>query len=144
MIENLLTLFQHESIELVLFVAAFISATVILGGSEAVLLGAVAAQPDRTLEFVLIAMVGNTLGGMTGYLIGRFIPEKKKEGRALAWLHKYGIWAVFFSWVPLFGDALPVAAGWLRLNPWLTALFVALGKGARYAVLVAGLHLAVL
>ena len=84
MIENLLTLFQHESIELVLFVAAFISATVIPGGSEAVLLGAVAAQPDRTLEFVLIAMVGNTLGGMTGYLIGRFIPEKKKEGRALA------------------------------------------------------------
>lgn len=144
MIENLLTLFQHESIELVLFVAAFISATVIPGGSEAVLLGAVAAQPDRTLEFVLIAMVGNTLGGMTGYLIGRFIPEKKKEGRALAWLHKYGIWAVFFSWVPLFGDALPVAAGWLRLNPWLTALFVALGKGARIAVLVAGLHLAVL
>lgn len=144
MIENLLTLFQHESIELVLFVAAFISATVIPGGSEAVLLGAVAAQPDRTLEFVLIAMVGNTLGGMTGYLIGRFIPEKKKEGRALAWLHKYGIWAVFFSWVPLFGDALPVAAGWLRLNPWLTALFVALGKGARYAVLVVGLHLAVL
>ena len=144
MIENLLTLFQHESIELVLFVAAFISATVIPGGSEAVLLGAVAAQPDRTLEFVLIAMVGNTLGGMTGYLIGRFIPEKKKEGRALAWLHKYGIWAVFFSWVPLFGDALPVAAGWLRLNPWLTALFVALGKGARYAVLVAVLHLAVL
>ena len=144
MIENLLTLFQHESIELVLFVAAFISATVIPGGSEAILLGAVAAQPDRTLEFVLIAMVGNTLGGMTGYLIGRFIPEKKKEGRALAWLHKYGIWAVFFSWVPLFGDALPVAAGWLRLNPWLTALFVALGKGARYAVLVAGLHLAVL
>lgn len=144
MIENLLTLFQHESIELVLFVAAFISATVIPGGSEAVLLGAVAAQPDRTLEFVLIAMVGNTLGGMTGYLIGRFIPEKKKESRALAWLHKYGIWAVFFSWVPLFGDALPVAAGWLRLNPWLTALFVALGKGARYAVLVAGLHLAVL
>lgn len=144
MIENLLTLFQHESIELVLFVAAFISATVIPGGSEAVLLGAVAAQPDRTLEFVLIAMGGNTLGGMTGYLIGRFIPEKKKEGRALAWLHKYGIWAVFFSWVPLFGDALPVAAGWLRLNPWLTALFVALGKGARYAVLVAGLHLAVL
>ena len=144
MIENLLTLFQHESIELVLFVAAFISATVIPGGSEAVLLGAVAAQPDRTLEFVLIALVGNTLGGMTGYLIGRFIPEKKKEGRALAWLHKYGIWAVFFSWVPLFGDALPVAAGWLRLNPWLTALFVALGKGARYAVLVAGLHLAVL
>lgn len=144
MIENLLTLFQHESIELVLFVAAFISATVIPGGSEAVLLGAVAAQPDRTFEFVLIAMVGNTLGGMTGYLIGRFIPEKKKEGRALAWLHKYGIWAVFFSWVPLFGDALPVAAGWLRLNPWLTALFVALGKGARYAVLVAGLHLAVL
>ncbi len=144
MIENLLTLFQHESIELVLFVAAFISATVIPGGSEAVLLGAVAAQPDRTLEFVLIAMVGTTLGGMTGYLIGRFIPEKKKEGRALAWLHKYGIWAVFFSWVPLFGDAPPVAAGWLRLNPWLTALFVALGKGARYAVLVAGLHLAVL
>ena len=48
------------------------------------LAGAVAGTPSRVVEFVLIAMLGNALGGMTGWCIGRFIPERKKEGKALA------------------------------------------------------------
>ena len=110
----LMELFRSEHIEFALFAAAFISATVLPGGSEAVLAGAVAGTPSRVVEFVLIAMLGNALGGMTGWCIGRFIPERKKEGKALAWLHKYGYWALLMTWLPLFGDALPIAAGWLR------------------------------
>ena len=133
-IDTLLALFQHESIEYALFAAAFISATLLPGGSEVVLVGAIAGAPDRYLEFVAIATLGNTLGSMTGYAIGRFIPEKKKEGRALRWLHRYGIWAMLFCWLPLKGDALSVAAGWLRLNPLATMALIAAGKAARYLV----------
>ena len=79
---------------------------------------------------MLIAMLGNALGGMTGWCIGRFIPERKKEGKALAWLHKYGYWALLMTWLPLFGDALPIAAGWLRLKALPCFLLIALGKGA--------------
>ena len=80
----LMGLFRSEHIEFALFAAAFISATVLPGGSEAVLAGAVAGTPSRVVEFVLIAMLGNALGGMTGWCIGRFIPERKNEGKALA------------------------------------------------------------
>lgn len=131
----LLPLLQHDQIEWAVFLAAFVSATVLPGGSEVVLLGAITGNPDRFWSFIAIATVGNALGGMTGYAIGRFIPEKKKEGKALAWLHKYGVFALVMTWVPLFGDALPVAAGWLRLNPWACAAMCALGKGLRYVAL---------
>ena len=143
----LMELFRSEHIEFALFAAAFISATVLPGGSEAVLAGAVAGTPSRVVEFVLIAMLGNALGGMTGWCIGRFfffgfedadvlawLPERKKEGKALAWLHKYGYWALLMTWLPLFGDALPIAAGWLRLKALPCFLLIALGKGLRYAV----------
>lgn len=140
MLESILDFFRGESTEFILFAAAFVSATLFPGGSEAVLVGAAAAQPEKSWLFLGVATLGNTLGGMTGYLLGRFIPEKKKEGRALAWLHRRGVWALLFSWLPLFGDALPVAAGWLRLNPWVSALFIAIGKGVRYGFLLAGLH----
>ena len=112
----LMGLFRSEHIEFALFAAAFISATVLPGGSEAGLAGAVAGTP---------------------WCIGRFIPERKKEGKALAWLHKYGYWALLMTWLPLFGDALPIAAGWLRLKALPCFLLIALGKGLRYAV-VAG------
>ena len=59
----LMGLFRSEHIEFALFAAAFISATVLPGGSEAVLAGAVAGTPSRVVEFVLIAMLGNALGG---------------------------------------------------------------------------------
>lgn len=43
----LMGLFRSEHIEFALFAAAFISATVLPGGSEAVLAGAVAGTPSR-------------------------------------------------------------------------------------------------
>jgi membrane protein YqaA with SNARE-associated domain len=59
-------------------------------------------------------------------------------GRATAWLTRYGPPALFLSWVPVVGDGLCVAAGWLRQNVAAVALFMATGKAARYVALVAG------
>ena len=85
----------------------------------------------------VVATIANTLGGMTSYGIGRVIPNKA-EGRALAWFQRYGEWALLLSWVPLIGDAMCVAAGWLRINPWLALLMMALGKFARYLAIAGG------
>jgi membrane protein YqaA with SNARE-associated domain len=53
----------------------------------------------------------------------------------MAWVKRYGAAVLLLSWLPIIGDALCVAAGWLRLNAWYSALYIALGKFARYWVL---------
>jgi membrane protein YqaA with SNARE-associated domain len=119
-----------------LFASAFVSATLLPGSSEVVLIGLLAKYPELIYTAVAVATIGNTCGGITSYWLGRLVPNKA-EGKAIEWLKKYGMWSLLFSWVPLFGDALCVAAGWMRFNfPICMALF-AVGKLFRY-VLVAG------
>lgn len=117
--------------------ASFLSATVLPGGSEAVLLAVLLAHPEQRDTALLLATVGNTAGGMVSYAMGRFIPRKELPGR-LALVQRHGAPVLLLSWVPLIGDALCIAAGWLRLPPLRSAFMMALGKGARYAV-IAGL-----
>lgn len=119
-----------------LFVSSFTSATILPGSSEIVLAAVLSAWPDRTWAALAIATVGNTLGGMTTYLLGRIVPRRPVP-RHLAWLERWGVWALLGSWIPLIGDALCAGAGWLRLNAMAAALFMALGKFARYAVIAA-------
>ena len=117
--------------------ASFLSATVLPGGSEAVLLAVLLAHPEQRDTALLIATAGNTAGGMVSYAMGRFISRKELPGR-LALVQRHGAPALLLSWVPLIGDALCIAAGWLRLPPLRSAFMMALGKGARYVV-IAGL-----
>lgn len=119
-----------------LLIAAFLSATVLPGGSEIVLIAVLHRHPDLWWPAVLIASVANTLGSMTSFLIGRLIPNKA-QGKAIDRVRRYGHWVLLFAWLPLAGDALCVAAGWLRLNPWWSLGTIAIGKFARY-VLIAG------
>lgn len=117
----------------VLFSSSFLAATLLPGGSEAVLFGVLKLHPDQYWPALAVATLGNTLGGMSSYFIGRIIPQKKALP-GLAAMHRYGSPALLLSWVPIIGDPLCVAAGWLRLNLWLCAVFIALGKFARYVV----------
>ncbi len=52
------------------FVVSFISATLLPLGSEPVVYGFVKLRPDLFWEAVLVATVGNTLGGIVDYWIG--------------------------------------------------------------------------
>ena len=74
---------------------------------------------------------------MTSYLLGRLFPNKV-EMKALAQVKKYGTVALVMAWVPLIGDALPIAAGWLRLSWWKSLFWIALGKFLRYAAIAYG------
>jgi membrane protein YqaA with SNARE-associated domain len=117
-----------------LFIAAFAAATLIPLPSEAALFAYLKAYPDRAVLAVAVAAMGNTAGGMTSYLLGRLVPQKRLNEKAVATLRRFGAPMTFFGWVPILGDALTVAAGWLRVN-WLAALgFMAVGRLARYIV----------
>ncbi len=117
--------------------SAFLSATLLPGNSEIVLVGVLAKYPQLFWQAIVIATLANTLGGMTSYLIGRLLP-RKLDSRALQWLQRHGEWALLLSWVPVVGDALCVVAGWLRLNVWISLLLMAVGKFARYVLLAGG------
>ncbi len=117
-----------------LFASSFLAATLLPGGSEAVLFGVLKLHPDQLWAALGVATLGNTLGGMSSYLLGRFIPQKTAM-KGLERVQKYGAPILLLSWIPVIGDPLCVAAGWLRLNPWLSALYIAAGKFARYWVI---------
>jgi membrane protein YqaA with SNARE-associated domain len=117
-----------------LFGSSFLAATLLPGGSEAVLFAVLKLHPEQYWPALGVATLGNTLGGMSSYLIGRVIPQRK-DLRGLQAVQKYGSPSLLLSWVPILGDPLCVAAGWLRINPWLAALFMAVGKFARYVVI---------
>lgn len=119
-----------------LFTSSFLAATLLPGGSEAVLFAVLKLHPGEYWPALGVATLGNTLGGMSSYLVGRIIPQKQTLP-GLPAMQKYGGPALLLSWVPVIGDPLCVAAGWLRLDPWRSLLFIALGKFARYLVIAA-------
>ena len=128
---------MDESLSLgALFTSSFLAATLLPGGSEAVLFGVLKLNPQQYGPALAAATLGNTLGGMSSYLIGRIMPQRG-EIKGLHWITRYGSPALLLAWAPILGDPLCVAAGWLRVNPWLAALFMALGKFARYLVIAA-------
>ena len=125
-----------------LFFSAFVSSTIAPGGSEAVLAYMVSEGSYDVQFLVFVAAIGNTLGAMTTWGLGALaakkfpvatlLPEKKQN--ALKVVKKRGIWVLIFSWLPVIGDALCFAGGWLKL-PFLPALLVIWsGKLGRYAL----------
>lgn len=121
-----------------LLLGSFLSATLLPGGSEALLWGFLQLHPERAGTALAIATIGNTLGGMSTYACGRFLPKWQRV-EALPHQEKMQRWgspALLLSWLPLLGDALCLAAGWLRLH-WVACLiFMATGKFLRYWLIV--------
>ena len=128
----------------VLFLSALLSSTLLPGGSEMALV--MLATYDERDSWVLwvVASAGNTLGGMSTWGVGRFVdwwyPASRftcpRYQRAVRWLQHWGSPALLLSWVPVVGDPLCVAGGWLRVS-WAWALFwIGLGKASRYAVIL--------
>lgn len=126
-----------------LFASSFLSATLLPGSSEVLLVALLLAGKAPAAGLVLIAAVGNTFGGLTNIFMGRLLPLKqgRKYDTALAWLRRLGPAALLFGWLPVIGDLLCVLAGWLRFS-WLpVVLFLAVGKTLRYVVVAtATLH----
>ena len=124
-----------------LFLVSFLAATLLPGGSEAAFVAFIATWPAQQTAAVVAATIGNTLGGMSSYALARLLPAKslQKLGlKSLMLTQRWGSAVLVLAWLPLVGDLLCVAAGWLRL-PWLPCLlWMTLGKGLRYVLIASG------
>ena len=116
------------------FISSVLAATLLPGGSEIVLVSVLKLYPELFWPALLLGTLGNTLGGMVSFGMGWLLPQTHKL-KHVEKIQHYGTPALLFAWVPLLGDALCLAAGWLRLNPWQAALFMVIGKFARYWVI---------
>lgn len=121
-----------------LALAAFLAATVVPLASEAALFAVLRLHPELAWTALAVATLANTAGGMTTYAIGRWIGTKRPADQALARVRRFGAPALVLAWLPLAGDALVLAAGWLKVNAWLAVLWQAAGRLARYWVVAQG------
>lgn len=119
------------------FTIAFISATLLPLGSEPAVFGFIKLNPDQFWAAILVATLGNTLGGIVDYWMGygaKRAVAAGKESKYLRWFERLGPKALFFSFLPAVGDPLCAVAGWLKLAFWPSVAWMALGKFCRYLV----------
>lgn len=122
-----------------LFASSFLSSTLLPGNSEVVLVAMLLSSVSQPWLLVLIATMGNSLGGLTNVILGRFFPLREKsrwQEKAVGWLKRYGAATLLLSWMPVIGDLLCLLAGWMRISWGPVLFFLCLGKALRY-VLVA-------
>ena len=129
-----------------LFLSAFLAATILPMQSEAVLVGLLLTK-HSPVALVAIASVGNVLGSIVNWMLGRGIErfrdrpwfpiDQQSFDRAQAWYQKYGKWSLLLSWAPIIGDPLTLMAGVLRERLSIFVLLVSIAKTARYVALAA-------
>lgn len=141
------------------FLVSLLSATLIPMGSEPAVFGYVKLNPEMMWPTVLVASVGNTLGGLIDYWLGAAaktaaqrrerarqnavaegsiessaaVKDDRAHRKAILWLERFGPKAMLLAWLPVVGDPLCVVAGWLRLPFWPSAGYMFVGKLLRYS-----------
>ena len=129
-----------------LFVSALVAATLVPAQSEAVLVALLVQGTLPAWLLVTVAGVGNVLGSIVNWVLGRMVERFRGRrwfpasdealDRAQRWYGRFGHWSLLLAWLPVVGDPLTLTAGILREPLWRFVLLVAIGKFARYAVLV--------
>lgn len=132
-----------------LFLSALLAGSVIPFSSEVVMVGLVHMGLSPTL-CILSATVGNTLGGMTCYYIGRLgrvdwvekylKVKREKVERMQKFLQGKGALMAFFTFLPFVGEAIAIALGFMRSNLWLTTISMFVGKMLRYIFMMLALQ----
>lgn len=128
-----------------LFISALLAGSIVPFSSELVM-GALVAMGLEPWLCVLAATLGNTLGGLTCYWLGRLGRidwiekylgvKREKVERMQRFLQGCGALMAFFAFLPFVGEAIAVALGFMRSNLWLTTVSMFAGKLARYAAML--------
>lgn len=128
-----------------LFISALLAGSIVPFSSELVM-GALVAMGLEPWLCVLAATLGNTLGGLTCYWLGRLGRidwiekylgvKREKVERVQRFLQGRGALMAFFTFLPFVGEAIAVALGFMRSNLWLTTVSMFAGKLARYVAML--------
>lgn len=126
-----------------LFIGTFLAATIIPFSSDALYIAVLLATKD-TAGCLAVGTLGNWLGGVTSYWLGRLAKWewlekhfKVKEETLLkqkAQIDKYGVWLALLSWVPGIGDVITIALGFYKTPAVWTHILLLAGKFGRFAV----------
>jgi len=129
-----------------LFIAAFVSATLLPVGSEPFLYGLLRLNPEMFWSAIFVATAGNTIGGAVDWWMGygaHQVVDKYHHSRshvkAIEWLERLGPKACLLSWLPIVGDPLCAVAGWLKLAFWPCVAYMLVGKFLRYVTMTGAL-----
>lgn len=124
-----------------LFIGALLAATIIPFSSDFLLIGMLAAGGNVVLT-VIVASLGNWAGGMISYWMGHagrwewierwFKVKRETLEKQKTRIDRWGAWLAFLSWLPLVGDLFALGLGFYKVNPWQVALFMLIGKTARF------------
>ena len=128
-----------------MFIAAFLAGSIMPFSSEAVMIALLAIGVDPWV-LLFTAALGNTLGGITCYCIGRmaspewlqrtFRIKDEHMQQAHALVSRWGALMGLFCWIPILGDAILVTLGIMRSNPITTNLMMVIGRTTRYAIVL--------
>jgi len=128
-----------------------VAATLIPIPSEPAFIALLATNTGSPAMLMLVATVGNTVGALINFVLGRWIEHyrdrpwfpvtQERYEKACEQFGRYGIWALLLSWIPVIGDPLTIAAGALRVSWTRFLLLTGLGKAIRYGALLVGVAL---
>ena len=132
-------------IYLSLFIISFLAATILPLSSELTLAGIISTSNYDNLFLLIVASLGNILGSVVNWALGfysrnlttkKWFPFKEIQiEKSSKWFNKFGKWSLLFSWVPIIGDPLTLAAGLLRVKFIEFLILVSIGKVSRYLVI---------
>lgn len=125
-----------------LFLLSFCASTLLPLGSEWLLV-ALLLNGQNPATTVVVATIGNSLGALTSYLLGRIGSDwltsrllridASRQRQAERWFNRYGCWALLFSWLPVIGDPLCLVSGSLKTPLLRFSILVTSGKLLRYS-----------
>ncbi|OUR97937.1 hypothetical protein A9Q84_07005 [Halobacteriovorax marinus] len=128
-----------------LFFSSFLAATILPISSE-FHLAYLGSTTENPYLLILVATLGNSLGGISCYYLGKFgrwdwLSKyfKIKQSKILKFktkLDSFKGWPAFFCWLPIIGDPIAVTYGLMRSSLTSFSLYMVLGKFLRYLVIV--------
>lgn len=126
-----------------LFIGTFLAATILPFSSDALYVGALLAGLPP-VAVLLTGTLGNWLGGVTTYFLGRLAkwewaervfkvkPETLEKQHRI--IKKYGVWTALIVWVPFVGDVVALALGFYKCPAIWSLLLMLIGKMGRFAI----------
>ena len=126
-----------------LFIGSFLASTLIPMSADILLIG-ILALGGNIWACLIIATIGNWLGGLTSYWIGwigkwewieRWLKVKQEQlEKQKAKVDRYGSLLALLAWLPVVGDLFAIALGFYKVSPRLSAFYMLLGRFARFLV----------